>query len=91
MTEFPKSMTQLLHGYQIELEEWVTNATLREIKEYLLLVHGFVYPDDWSDFLQHLSHSKNYISGCFHCQEILFAINTISETARPELKCLFKE
>lgn len=93
MATFPKSINQILHDYQIELEEWVINATLEEIKEYLLLIHGLVYPDDWSQFIQqHLrdfGNQKDYISGCTSCQEIILAIHTISSTVRTDLKVLF--
>lgn len=98
MTTFPKAITEIFRDYQIEIEDWVTRATLEEIKEYLLLIHGFVYPIDWLDFINgHFNHSqktsndKNYTPGCIHCQEIILAIYTISEISRPELKQLFEE
>lgn len=92
--EYPLTLSQILMQYQEELEQWISIAHLDDIKKYLLGIHGAVYPDDWEEFVKHhLAHfgdGINYISGCKNCQEIILAINTISQGQRPELKKLFK-
>lgn len=89
---FPRTRHQVLHEFQIELEDWVMQADIEEIKDYLTSLHGCIYPDDWRDFLHShlmLGSAGHYIQSCEYCQEIVLAILTISETDRPELKNLF--
>lgn len=92
--DFPRTPHQVLHELQIELENWVLQAEIEEIKHYLISIHGGVYPDDWEDIvLFHFIKNRNnchYIQSCSFCQEIVSAILTISETSRPELKTLFQ-
>lgn len=91
---FPPYRWQVLQKYQTELENWVEQANVEQIKEFLITSHGLIYPDDWNDFLNlHLTYDRyqnDYIQGCQACQEILSALLTISETSRPELQSLFK-
>ncbi|MCW9734191.1 hypothetical protein L5B97_12080 [Avibacterium sp. 20-15] len=92
--DFPRTRHQVLHELQLELENWVLQAEIEEIKHYLISIHGGVYPDDWEDILQSHFIKKpddcHYIQSCSFCQEIVSAILTIAETNRPELKTLFQ-
>lgn len=92
---FPPHRWQILKQHQIQLENWITKASIEKIKEYIASAHNLLYPDDWNSInclcLHNNSSTDNYIQGCEHCQEIISALLTISEIERPELKSLFNK
>ncbi|MGF7433692.1 hypothetical protein [Pasteurella bettyae] len=87
---FPQTRLQVLHNYQVELENWVENAPIENIKQFITEIHGLVYPEDWTALINSHLESSDYIQSCECCQEILSAVLTISQISRPELSRIFK-
>ncbi|MBV6540763.1 hypothetical protein HT667_04670 [Ursidibacter maritimus] len=86
---FPKTRLQVLHNYQVELENWVENAPIENIKQFITEIHGLVYPEDWTTLINSHFENSDYIQSCECCQEILSAVFTISQISRPELGRIF--
>ncbi|ERF77265.1 hypothetical protein ACLRAA_05760 [Gallibacterium anatis] len=89
---YPRIPEQVLFDYQIELENWVRSASIDEIRDYFVILHGGVFPDDWHDCVsRHQNNSSGdleHISSCEQCQYLLLAIHTMS-SCRKKLKSLF--
>ncbi|SUB34475.1 Uncharacterised protein [[Pasteurella] mairii] len=89
---YPRIPEQVLLDYQIELEKWILSASIDEIRDYFVVLHGGVFPDDWHDYVsRHQNNSSRkleHILSCDQCQYLLLAIHTVS-SFREDLKSLF--
>ncbi|MUK76562.1 hypothetical protein GNP84_06535 [Aliivibrio fischeri] len=83
--KMPTTLKQVKHNHQLNLEHFVKKACKKQLITYSSILHGqlpeHLECNKWND-------AQQLYSSCVQCKEYSLALQTITQTVRPELKTL---
>lgn len=86
----PPTRDQALTELQLQTERWLTTASLEQIRDRLRQLHE-PQVDDLPSLECGTFDSDGAVRSCSRCDDVILALETVANTARPELMALYDE
>lgn len=86
----PPTRDHALTQLQLQTERWLTTASLEQIRDRLRQLHEPHF-DDPTSLECGAFNSDGAVRSCSRCDDFVLALETVANTARPELMDLCSE